>query len=60
MEKLQLRYTPDEAELIARNLELAADEQFVRHEVDQLREQAARLNHLAARARARAARAAAD
>lgn len=57
MEKLQLRYTPDEAELIARNLERAADEQFVLREVDQLREQAARLNHLAARARARAARA---
>lgn len=57
MEKLQLRLTPDEAELIARNLERAAEEQFVLREVDQLREQAARLNHLAARARRRAARA---
>ena len=53
MEKLQLRYTPDEADLIASNLERAADEEYVLREVDQLREQAARLRHLAAKARAR-------
>jgi hypothetical protein len=55
MDKLQLRYTPDEAERIAAVLNRAALDAETAEEVRDLAEQAARLNHLAARARKRAA-----
>jgi hypothetical protein len=60
MDKLQLRYTPEEAEHIADVLNRAALDAESAAEVRDLVEQAARLNHLAAKARARAARAAAE
>lgn len=56
MDKVQVRYTPDEAERIADVLNHAVIEAESAEEVRQLAEQAARLNHLAARARARASR----
>jgi len=60
MDKVQLRYTPDEAEHIADVLNHAALAAGTAAEVRELAEQAARLNHLAAKARARAARTAAE
>lgn len=55
MDKLNVRYTPDEAEQIAAALDREALRAEHAEEVRQLAEQAARLNHLAARARKRAA-----
>lgn len=55
MDKMNVRYSPDEAELIAAVLNRAVIDAQSADEVRQLAEHAARLNHLAARARKRAA-----
>lgn len=55
MDKLSVRYTPDEAEQIARWLEHVDIDAAAADECRQLAETVARLNHLAARARKRAA-----
>ena len=54
MDKVQVRYTPDEAELIAAALEADELEIPFAAEMRELAAQAARLRHLAARARVRA------